>query len=723
MSIQQVQTKNILELITRSLFVNGTNPLTNEILTPLSEFFANNPSGLPYKLPKNRFREGLIGDETDINDLMAFMVANLDTLYETCFDHIDQVMLLNTVLQNHLDRLKKKRARLSSKIDDYLLGIYNSDGYFYSVSDDFNETSFIDFNYTTAFVDTSAGVVTIPSRASGSKLISSDKLVSPNIKVSNSDGQMIGYSTQMPFSNAIDGLSNTAWYIEIKTTENGPIMVEVDIPLATVLGDSKVSRVEITPYGIKPVRASVEAVYLESAITTSRYPFSNYVRTSTDKMIFNANEVRLDVSNIILNLSKESYDYQVKEANGIFNVFVFGLKEILISENAYDLTAEIVTQPLALSEYLDDESSIDGVSLVVNDSLPTGTSIEYFIAPHNPNAETVGNFDWKPISPISSVNTGQQTNVVKFGGSQYVRQIMRRQPKNSNELKLIDFNTSELDLAKRNPTPAYFDTIDVYRLAEFKSPFLAGSLKLEEGINTTKIYHTDLDALAIQNGFSFWKTIFDRNDYITTHGEIDAGYGFLYGGDVGANGRSVYCETYINVDDNTNIIRKDCKKLDSNSSLWTIKVFLNGREVAYLPPGTNKVTVPWKFNKGRNHIAVLANIPEAATNTSPYLGTFDVMANDSLNNYGTVNLDYWTFVDNHKFVNNQLDDAKTFTIYNNELVTRRKPTNNYAISYYMDTNGGPSAVRLRAILTRQNQDSASTPALDSYRVRFSYTED
>lgn len=719
MSIQQVQTKNILNFIAQSLFSSGTNPMTKELLQPLSSFFASNPTGLPYKLPPGRFREDLLGNQEDYNDLLAFMIANLDTLYEVCFDHIDQIFQLNTVLQNHLDRLKKKRARLEDQIDDYLLSIYNSDGYFFSISDNFNETGLVDFDFTSAYVDTEAGVVTLPSLANGSRLIDPDKFRDPTITIKNNQNQTYAYDTKMPFTNAIDGLSNTAWYVEVKTKDLGPLTLTLDIGLSTALGDTKLSRIEVIPYGIESTRVAVEVSYSDSDQLSSKVPFSNFVKTSTNKMIFNAEEVRDDVETVHLTMSKNKHDYEITNQDGKFNVFMFGIKELILSENVYDTAASLVTIPLALPSTINGEASIDGVSAVIEDNIPFDASINYYVAEDITDATSISDFNWRPISPIGWISDASKNTVVKFGGSRFQSKILRRTPKN-NDGKVIEFNTSDLDPSNQNPTGSYFTGLDVYRIAAFDDQFLSGTLTLEEGVNTTRIYYTDLDALAITNGFAFWKEIFDDGNYLTTYGQIDTGHGFFYGGDVGENAKSVLAETYINCEQELPIIQKDCRKLDSNSQLWNLKLYLNGREIANMPVGTNRTTVPWKFNKGRNHIALIANIPAASQGTTPYVGTFGIMSDDSLTNYGAVNLDFWTYVDNHKFVNNQVDDAKTFTIYNKELVSRRKPTDNYRISYHQMTNEGPAAIRFRADFTRNQNSTSITPILDAYRLRFSY---
>ncbi|MCF1193390.1 hypothetical protein LRR18_17505, partial [Mangrovimonas sp. AS39] len=94
------------------------------------------------------------------------------------------------------------------------------------------------------------------------------------------------------------------------------------------------------------------------------------------------------------------------------------------------------------------------------------------------------------------------------------------------------------------------------------------------------------------------------------------------------------------------IFLKECRKSDSNSKLWDIRIFLNGREIANMPVGTDKLTVPWKLKEGINHIVVMTNIPEATVaNPSPYIGTLNIMVGANLSDFGVVKLNNWTYVD------------------------------------------------------------------------------
>lgn len=723
MSIQQIQTKNILELIAQSFLVNGSNPQLTQMYMHLSSYFARNPAGRPVTFDVDLFRQDIKSDPEFMNDFMAYAIVNIDTLYESCQQQVDQVLMLNTILRTHLDRLKTRRDILSSKLDDYLLGIYNSDGYFHSISDGFYDTNLIDFSFTSATIDTDADMVSLSPISSQSQIVSSDKIGDPQVTITDKDNNTLSFTTKMPFKNALDGMSNTAWFVEVRTSAQGPITAVVNIPINNGSSDNKITEINLTPYGVTEIQCGINAVYSPQNIQNNyTKPFANKVITSANRMKFIGDQVEDITSSIQLQLTKVGPDYIQRENNNTTtNIFVFGFKEILMAEQYYDTFGTLVSTPLSIPSDLQNDMLIDAVSIVSDSHVPTNTSLTYYVAADNPTAESLSDFNWREIVPISNLNPSAN-NVVHFGGSIPTSNYIRLTKRQSTDLLLYPLNDTDPDLAKRNPSPTFFPSIDVYRLTEFKESFLKDTLTLEEGINTTRIYYTELDDNAITDGFSFWSNIFqDSSLYTTTYGEIDSGHEFFYGADVGESHKSIYAETYLDADKEFPVILKECRKSDVNSQSWNIRVFLNGNEVANMPVGVNKITVPWKFKQGKNHIVVMANIPAGTVSiTDPYIGTFNIMADGQITDYGSIKLDDWVFVDNYKFLNNQVNDASSFTIYNDQIISRKQPTNNFRISYNKSTQDAPEAIRFKADFTRDSQYAMATPLLDGYRIRFAY---
>lgn len=722
MGIRQIQTKNLLDIISQSYFVGGVNPQLNDIIKYVSQYFAENPPGLPLKLDKTPF-DTPVADEQIMNDLMAKMINNVDILYETCSEQVAELLILNTVLKSHLERLRIRRAVLESKIDDYLLGLYNSDGYFFSISDQFIDGSLTDFSMTTAFIDVESGALSLPPVSTGSAQVRVDRVAEPVIDVVNESGAKMPFDVKTPFTNALDGLTNTAWFFEVRSDIPQAITATISIDIATSFGSSKISKIDINPHVVTPMQVGISVQGDRSIYNSSARPFTSAIKKSADKMTFIAEQANENISKIVLTFIKNQHDRIEKTSRGQSYIYMFGMKEFSLAEQVFDQYATFVSQPLTLPSDYGNDAVIDAVSLVTDQTVPTSSEIKYYVASDVEGATSVGDFSWIEIKPVGEVLGDNRERSVSFNGAQQTTRMIRKEKRTATDLQMIATDTTNVDPAKRNPSPALIPGVEMYRVATFPETFIPNSIRLEEGINTTRIYYTDLDEDAVSEGFAFWKTkLDDSSSYYTTYGQIDSGNQFFYGGDVGESGKSVYVETYVEIENDIPVVLKQCLKGDPNSRTWNMRAFLNGREIANMPVGVDSLSVPWKFIKGRNHIALLINIPESTIEyPSPYIGTINLMTDSSPEDFGTVKLDTWSYVDLFKMQSNQVNNANSFTIYNNEIISRKAPTDNFRLSYSRSTNSGPGAIRLRIDLSRISSQQNATPLVNSYRLRFSYT--
>ena len=284
-----------------------------------------------------------------------------------------------------------------------------------------------------------------------------------------------------------------------------------------------------------------------------------------------------------------------------------------------------------------------------------------------------------------------------------------------------------------------FDSVPVelYRVAELNDDFVPASMVMEEGVNTTRILYNPIEYTAgtgdIEGeSLSYWKDFVDgtSTSVSETYGRIDNSRKFFDGRDVAEDFVSVYVETNLEAIDDLELLFKSCKKADENSRAWAVKVYLNGVQVADMPVGEDEAVIPWKFNKGLNQIILLITIPEA-NNANPYItqGQIDLMAPNNLFDYGAVKLGTWTYADPFAVQYNEQGSPMTFTVYERniaggakrkEIVSRRAPKDNLRLKYTRPSGTAPSAVRLRADLSRKASNPNVSPKLDLYRLRFLY---
>lgn len=730
MSISSIQKKRVYATIAKYLYSSGERPRNMDINRKLADYFSKHPIGEPFRIERNIFAQGRKSRPEEMNNIMASAIANADTLYEVAREQSNQSMEIATIMRSQLDRLRNKRRALISQIDEYLFTMYNTDGYYYSFSDTFNDLSNTDLNLTSAFIDVVNGSVTLPTISSLSNVMKNEYVSLASISftagkdsggVGNSIGTVPVQATHLsPFRSALDGLNNTIWASEVVLdVPVDEVVCVVNLSISKV--GASISRIDLDPYGIKPVE-----VFIRASTDGSTYePWGQGIQTNEFKMSFF--DQPKDIVSLQIYLRKTEPDYTVNDLGTLRYSYMFGAKDIFLIEQVFDSEATFVTTPIALGEELQAENVIDSVAIVVDQRVPAGTDVTYWVAAEVEDTNpTLDSFDWRKIVPLNPDQPAAES-VIKFEGSTDQLKTIKPKPSTGSlgpsELELILPDETNSDYSKRNPFT--LEGVDLWRIAEFVDNPIPGSVKLEEGINTTRIYHVAYNPSAID--LSFWTDYFSGDQYShIAYQDINSGTGFFWGGVVGESYRSVYIETYLESLDDQNVYLKRFVKEDSNAHKWNIKVFLNGTELGHLPIGTDDMIIPWKFQKGLNHIAITLLIPDKqmALSEHPDEGTVDLMEGSSLFDFGTVKLATWTNVDLFTLLKNTTGDPETFTIYNDtrvsQLVSRRKPTTNFRVKYTKANQTSPTSVRLRVDLKRQDENQHVSPIIDKYRMRFLY---
>lgn len=740
-SIQQVQTERVLTAIAQRLYSTGVNPTLNEILSRVSQYFAAFPAGLPLPFPLDRFQGQLVSDTNTFNLILAHLAANVDVLYEVCLDQVDEMMMMSTILQADLDRLTVRRKRVEAQIDDLLLSLYNTDGYYYSVSDVFSDTSLTDLNITTAFVDTVLDHVVLPTVSSLSHIVGASLVGNPAVQAwANLSGvlQPTTFTTISPFSFATNGATNTVWEIQVVTQTPTEVVVQLSIPLSAGNNPVSISRADFDPYGLVAVQAFAEVGLVVPTTGVLQYAqFGRGIQTSLNRMAFIDTLVK--ASSFRFTLRKTDYDFKETSSGVVQYHYVFGAKDVIFTEQVYDNNATFVSLPLQISSDLVKDMVIDAISLASVSTAPQDTTLRFYVAndPMVSATPSLGDFNWQPIDPIGA--QGQNaTSVVRFDGSQAFQRYITAMPA-AGDLQLVPLDDSNPDITLRNPSPTIIPGVDTYVLARgFTDIPLSGSLSLEAGINSTRIFWTPYHAAAAQD-LTYWGGVITSDSPVQAtrqYGRIDTGNGFFYGGDVGRNGISVYVETYLYLNSLLDPMLLRINKSDSNSQTWTVRTFLNGTPISYLP-GRNTDTfavggqtpadgalVPFAFRQGLNHIAVAINIPSPAMTSgisNPYLGILELPTDQPLFGLGTIKLDDWSYVSLFDMAYNETGQPTTFTILpDGTIISRSIASTNYRLSYNQATSTGPAGIRLRADLSRSVANMNVTPTLSSYRLRFSY---
>jgi hypothetical protein len=540
----------------------------------------------------------------------------------------------------------------------------------------------------------------------------------------------------------VSGNNNIVWEIQVAQNNPGPITVNLYIPFTPSFGATvDLSRIDIDPYSMVPYQ--VYALAGTGSTTASNginyATFGNNITTSANEISFTGNASGVLSVQLVMNKNASDYDFQTNSNGTLQYVYIFGARNITFSQQIYDNNATFVSKPLSMLK--SSSNIIDAVALEVKDTVPAGTSINYYVAQDKTGASLLGDFDWKSITPTVQ---GGNSDVVQFNGAYGNSVFVRTIPRSASDLQLLPIGGTHDATPAWNPNPLIIPGVDTYVLTNFSATYLPNSLSLEEGVNSTRVYY--IAGSDHPETIDFWAGVINSNQPQApglAYGEIDVGNGFFYGGslqadlNVSANTQdvSVFVETYLYLNDQLAPVIDTFNKDDVASKTWDVDVYLNGSLLASMP-GRNTRTasanltpidtnlLTWNFQQGINHIALVIYIPQAGevggVVPAPYLGTIEILKNNPLYTLGTVKLSNWSYVSFFDLEYNQPGTPTSFTIYNNQIISRHRPTTNFRLTYSQASGLAPEAIRFRADLSRSVQNQNLTPQLDSYSLRFLY---
>lgn len=703
MNISVVQKRRFLENIYKLYYSNGIKPTSQQVLQAYTDYFSVNQPGFPTRIGYNDLNDSEIINADTINGIMTSALFNIDVLYDTILENSDELFMVATTLSKKIEKLKTKRKILESKLDDLLFENNNSDGYFYSYTENFSSTEKIDIPFTSGYIDTSNGSAVLSSENSDRySVFEVDNIanVKPVISLYKNGVLFANNISVDNFNNVFDGLNDTYWNFSTFTESIVPVSVSIKIPInKNVL----ISKVEGHLLGSSPVLTQVKVSASDGSGEES------YIKKSDlDYDVFNFSIKPKNYSFIELVFLKNEPDYIDRDSSSPY-VYSFGLKELAINSVTRSKNGVIVSKPISLPNNLNNQLVIDSVSLDSNEQNNQDGSINYYVAEDNPNAISINDFNWIPISPLS-YDDQSFSNIVNFNGSLKNIKYISDAPK-ANELQLIPINENSNNVNDLNPNINIYQDKKVYRIAaldekeNYISPILLGNL------NCFNHYYVLGSETQIYKNIDYWiNEINDinnnllKNKLIQNLGTISTGISSpSYG----------YIQAKIISDTENKIINNITKSI----STFDLAIYLNGSKIADLPSGRLNSSIEWSFISGINDIVITYNKPSSG------IVSFSLTNGVDISTYGSIFTDYFFYLNNFDFRNRNMNDNLYFTIDNpfgrKEIISSAPISNISRFSYISNTDTAPSAIRYRIDLSRFD-NPFSSPKVDSLKIKFKH---
>lgn len=735
MSIERIQKQRFLDTVFKIYHSLGIQPSYNDLSILFGQYFSLNKPGDPVSVPYDNLNASNTIDVNSLNKIMSTLLFNVDVLYDSFQDDVEALYSIMSSYKFRLDNLKNKRAEVEKKIDDHLFAIKNTDGFYYSVSNAFNDLEQTDTTNTTAYVDTEARKAALPKMSSGlfnyvGNILSTTTTAEVSIFF---DGERKDIRQGVNFSNVFNGLNNSVWnYTETdgtngyKSNSIGLCTLKISIPVSS-LQSAGISVVEGKVTSRKAVDISVivnDAVNAANSLYFSK-------NGTTDYDVFSFNFEPKSTSRIDIFFAKAEPDYFITNADQTKRyVYEFGIDELVIAAPYYDSSAVFYSNRMQIVDSKNENLVVDAVMLETNDQIPAGCAINYYIAEDDGSQADVKFLNWTAISPTTKL-TSSEENIIRFNGTT-AKAMTVVEPSTSSIIPTEqEFIKIPRTTTYSNPIQNYFYQNDsnnlgfnLYRFAKFPNgvnpitPYILENVRSKQ-LKIHYVQETSLDQ-------SSWQQILAgyRTDVVVTTDQSDiSSTDVLFSGNNIPNG-SVRLSTNVYADTDVLYNKRFLKNADAQ--YWDVNIFLNGRQLARIEPGVLSSSITWNFNKGQNSIVIVINkSSNVSSSATTFQGSITLMEGMSIAN--TVGLKayqnylFYVKIEDLRRLYSNTDNVFSIINYenNNEIVYRRTEeiAAGSVVHYLQNLENGISGLRLRADMSR-GQSAYSSPAIISYKLKF-----
>jgi len=731
MSIQSVQKKRFLDTIYKMYYALGEAPSDNEVSTIYSRYFSRFQAGNTIPVPYNDISSNQVIDPEKLNRIMVHTLFNVDVLYDVYHEQVEELYEIVNSYTIRLEDIRSKRVELEKKVDDQMFSLANTDGFYYSITNAFNNLDMVDLNYSDAHIDTSVRKATIPKLTSGlfdyvGNILNTANNTNVSIIFEGAEVK----SEVINFSNVFNGLNNLEWSYAHKSPSLGICTLKITVPISSA--SESISLVEGKISSQKPVDIGVIVVDQVTRSNSASFIKSN--SADYDRFSFHLTPQKTNAVEIYL--TKSEPDYTTTENKSVVYNYDFRIDELIISAPYYDSSATMVSAPMSLPSENNSKLAIDAVSISVDQHIPTGTEIRYYVAPDNTSATSIYDFNWTSISQ-SAISDATSATVVNFNGSNFVQSSLVDSANSQIVSSLESMVRIPRSETLNNPIPNYFYQNDssvlgfnVYRSAKFPLGVKPYNSYILENVSSNQL------KVSISGGSNIdketWQQILtgQKNDIVYTsyNSTIDNTQNFFTADNIPYG--SIHLSTHLYAENDIQINDLFLKSL--SAQYWDVKIYLNGNDVtsnSTLSPGVLSANMTWNIKKGQNDLIIIINksTNDTSGTETTFNGTVSLLKDKSILSVDGIkayrNYLYEVRIEDLRLYYSNSDNVFSIINYQNnyEIVYRRTEEikTGTKVYYYSNTENETKSIRLRADLLR-GQSALSAPAINSYTVKFKH---
>jgi hypothetical protein len=395
LSIRNKRFTKAVNKILREELRKGNLPSSKEFIWKVNQYMQENQIDQP-SLNFRPLRKQAVARSGEFNENIDRLYDDLHTLYTNAIEQHNTSLGHFNKFEVEKSKLDYQVKELENKLKELIL-LHSKSGFLNSVYDVFADMTKIDTSKTTANIDIGKHEVKLSDIKKTSKKINASATtgfeVSPHITPTPEIQQISG-----TVGDALSDKANVVWQTQILTKESQAVPTYFHVMFDK---PQEMNRITLSLEAIKPTYIRIEAT--GDNINWFKLPY--YEDGVMVEQSYTFDFPMLKVNRIRIMMAKDEPDSEtlikVGSTNEVRYAYLFGIKNLSFYTFDYAVESEFYTTVLDAEPDSKKNFTIDKVSLTVDEELPNGTDIKYYIAlPPAAGKEP----EWKDISPVSREN-------------------------------------------------------------------------------------------------------------------------------------------------------------------------------------------------------------------------------------------------------------------------------------------------------------------------------
>lgn len=663
----------------------GNLPSSNEFGARITRYLQANDLAKPeYKFRK--LRNGELASSYSFNQVVEKIQRDLQLLYDNTFAIHEELKGKFDWFETEKDKIEYQARQLEHELYEKIT-LYGKTGFLTSVFDVFDDIAKVQ-TQDDVIIDVKKHEVTLKHEENTSFMFAPQGSIVFQMPSGYGKDMVKRINLTGTADRVLSNFSNEVWQ-EIWLTKSE---MKVSGYLEYVFNNrQKVNRIELDMQTIKPCRVMIE--FTGDNLNWFHLPYYEEGLPANGSII-SFDFPTIEIQALRIWMEKTEHDGEIIHPEGYQYQYVFGAKSLKLYQLRYPSEGTLTST--VLKPITEGAFSIGKVSLVVEEELPIGTNIDYFVA--TPEDEPL----WKVISPAGH-ESPLYPQVIDF---KYVSNAPAKSMGIPEGINIEDYEATELT---KNGIGFYrIGSITDKEIIPKTERLYAGKkawLKKQavskfEGAHIPELtdwFAPETTTVSFQNMETGKQSVIMRNQKHTKHTQ----YYYSLG---------IFCED------------KEKRFSATPASTEPLAIYLNG-ELLFKGIPTSGTQVNYKLNNGWNNLVVLVHTQNINTSNGSTIDMGFEPTNLSTSVYAySTSMQKVSLFDLQNNVKN--NDWTKYALYEKEGITyvvtnHAIPGIVYDIFFdYVDKKSEDS-ILFKAVLRQSGSSSYTTPKLKRYTIQFS----